>query len=254
MSIFKNVFFIIGIVVSTFSLSSQSLLADSGTPRSKWTKVQMQSETVDITLSESKVIVKAFFTMKNHGKTRNVLMGYPLGEFEQKLNDFQVSVPETGKKINSKAVKMEEFTKKMWARLNLGVDAEEIDHVLGPDGLNKYSNYKFEGPYKLWHVFSIPIKSGETVSFEVNYWVKTSQVKTKNADLLHYMYTLVTGATWKGLIEQALVKVKLQIPKQQIISCTPAGYVWKGNNMITWKFKNFKPNENINIIFRPKKN
>ena len=213
---------------------------DVATPRPRWTKVRMESEVVNIKLGQKKVYVEVLFNMHNTGSGSNVRFGYPLGLFEKKLNDFKVFVGEeelTGIKTEKKK------------------DGRQNSHMLdrGKGGSNVQSEpYRFSGPYKEWNVFNVPFKADEKKKIKVSYWVEPAVISnTSRGKMNFYTYTLVTGATWKDTIKKAVINVTLDgVSKGNLIQTLPGNSKRKGNT-VTWTMKEFKPDKNIEIVYKP---
>jgi len=211
--------------------------ADVATPRPQWTKVRMEAETVNIVLGEKKVAVDATFNMYNEGPTGPVKVGYPLGLFETELHDFAATVD--GQAVQS-------------IRTEAGVPASEGPRLRRDDG--KGETYRFEGPYKQWKVFDVDMQANAPRVIKVNYWVEPARIQTaEKADLLHYAYTLRTGATWKGKIGRAVINVTLDgVVHNRLVRVVPVGAVAsQEGKVLTWTYQNFKPADNIEITFRP---
>jgi hypothetical protein len=214
--------------------------ADVATPRARWTMVRMESETVGITLGEKRVAVEAVFNMYNEGKAGPVRMGYPLGLFETELHDFAVTVD--GKAVEG--IRTENGTP----------EAEGPMARMRPGGEAGAESYRFEGPYKQWKVWDLPMESRAAKTLKVTYWVEPARIKTaETGDLLYYCYTLRTGATWKGKIEQAVITVKLDgVEPARLQRVVPAGAVSAAEGKtLTWTMRQFKPADNIEIAFKP---
>ena len=214
---------------------------DVATPRPRWTKVRMESEEVNIKLGQKKVYVEVLFNMHNTGSDSNVRFGYPLGLFEKKLNDFKVFVED------------EEVTGIKTEKKN---DDKQNHHMLDrgrKEGNNVQSEpYRFTGPYKEWKVFDIPFKGDEKKKVKVGYWVEPAVItNTSQGTLNFYTYTLVTGATWKDTIKKAVINVTLDtVSAGNLIQTLPGDSARKGNT-VTWTMKEFKPDKNIEIVYKP---
>jgi hypothetical protein len=227
---------IVPVVAAMLFLVSSAVIvsADLASPRPQWTTVRMESETVDITLSEKRVEVTAVFHFCNNGKAAAIPMGYPLGVLETSLNDFKVFVED-------KEVK--------------DVRTQDKQAENSPRFEQSDSNaYRFEGPYKQWKVIDVQMGENEKKTVKVTYWVEPAKVKTAEiADASHYVYTLLTGATWKGKIDEAVVRVKLKdVKPAQVLQATPGRFEKSDNGATyTWTFKDFKPSENVEITFKP---
>jgi len=230
--------------VAALALACAAAWADVATPRPQWTTVRMASEEVVITLGEQKVQVSATFQMHNLGEASVVAMGYPLGEFESALNDFAVKV--NGEPLG--AVRSQAGGAQAGGPMLRGGGGG------GKPGGAANEPYRFEGPYKEWKVFDVPFAANERKAVSVSYWVEPAKVKDAEAGaLLAYCYTMKTGATWKGKIDEAKISVKLNgIPASRLVRVLPAGYT-KSNSgaALSWTLKDFKPTENIEITFRP---
>lgn len=211
--------------------------ADISSPRAQWTTVRMESETVDIVLGGSRVAVTAVFHMQNLGKAASIPIGYPLGLMEKSLNDFMVFVDD--QEVKNVRVEREGGGKAPAPKGNFGGKGND--------------SYRFEGPYKEWKVFDVPMAENEKKTIKVTYWVEPAQVKTaEKAGLLHYVYTLKTGATWKGRIAEAVIRVKLnEVKSDSIVQAIPTGCqkTDSGATMV-WTFKDFKPAEDVEITFK----
>jgi hypothetical protein len=229
----------VGVVLAAILVTAGLSLvwADVATPRPQWTKVRMEAETVNIVLGEKKVAVDATFNMYNEGPTGPVKVGYPLGVFETELHDFAATVD--GQAVQN-------------IRTEAGVPASEGPRMRRDDG--KGETYRFEGPYKQWKVFDIDMQANAPRIIKVNYWVEPAPIKTaEKADLLHYVYTLRTGATWKGKIGRAVINVTLDgIAPSRLVRVVPVGAVAsQDGKVLTWTYQNFKPADNIEVTFRP---
>jgi hypothetical protein len=228
---------VVAALVATAGLSM--VWADVATPRPRWTMVRMESETVSITLGEKRVGVEAVFTMYNEGKTGPVRMGYPLGLFETELHDFAVAV-------NDQAVQS--------IRTEEGKPADESPMGRMRGGNEADESYRFEGPYKQWKVWDVDMEANAPRTVKVTYWVEPAALKdAEKGDLLHYSYTLKTGATWKGKINLATIKVTLDgVAPQNIVRQVPVGAVASAEGkVLTWTLRQFKPTEDVALTFRP---
>jgi hypothetical protein len=156
---------------------------------------------------------------------------------EKSLNDFKVFVDDQ----EIKNVQSE------------GEGGAKASKTRGGFGGQNSDSYRFEGPYKEWKVFDVSMAENEKKTIKVTYWVEPAQVKTaEKADVLHYVYTLKTGATWKGKIAEAVIRVKLgDVKADSLIQATPSGgqKTDSGATMV-WTFKDFKPAEDIEITFK----
>ena len=239
-------------VAVILAFACTALRADLATPRPQWTTVRMASEEVVITLGEQKVQVDATFQMHNLGQASVVAMGYPLGAFETALNDFAVTV--NGEAL--KAVRTQTGGAPAGGLMRGGIGGGAAGGRMpgGAPGGAGNEPYRFEGPYKEWKVFDVPFAADEKKAIRVTYWVEPARVKDAEAGaLLTYSYTMKTGATWKGKIDEAKIAIKLGgIAPSRIVRVLPAGYAKTNSGAaLIWTLKDLKPTENIEITFRP---
>lgn len=229
--------------VALLAVVAAPLWADVATPRPSWTAVQMVSEEVNVALGGQRVAVDAVFHMHNTGAAATVRMGYPLGVAETELKDFAVSVdgkPFPGVHTEAKPSGTPAGPGPRMGGRRIGGPAQET--------------YRFQGPYKEWKVFDVPFAADEKKTVRVTYWVEPTQVKDADkGTLLFYSYTLKTGATWKGKIQQAVVRIKLDdVTPSRLVRVVPiGGRRTNGGKTLTWTFKDFKPTDNIEITYRP---
>ena len=218
------------------------LWADVATPRPRWTTVQMAAEEVNITLGDESVKVDAVFDMHNTGATATVRMGYPVGILETELKDFAVLVdkkPVANVQTQEGSATPSPRGRGGRGRRTPGVAAEA---------------YRFAGPYKEWKVFDIPFGADQKRTVRVTYSVEPARVTdSEHGPLCAYSYTLRTGATWKGKIAKATIRVKLDgVAPQRLVRVLPSGCQrTNGGSTLTWTMKDFKPTEDIQITYRP---
>ena len=235
--------------------------ADVATPRPQWTMVRMESESVNIALGEKRVAVVAVFNMYNEGKAGPVRMGYPVGPFETDLHDFTVTVDgqpvqnvrtETGEAAAGQAQR--DRGMEGAAPAAPGRPGRSEGKPAGAAPAPASEPYRFEGPYKQWKVFDVDMQEHAPRIIKITYWVEPARVRdAERGDLLHYTYTLRTGATWKGKINQAVVTVTLDgIAADRLVRVIPAGETRaKDGKSLAWTFRDFKPAADVEITFRP---
>jgi len=230
----------IAALAAVLTVAVAPLWADVATPRPRWTTVEMAAEEVNITLGDDSVKVDAVFEMHNTAAAATVRMGYPVGILEEELKGFAVLVDK--KPVAN--VKTQEGTGtaslrgRGRRRRTPGVAAEP---------------YRFAGPYKEWKVFDIPFAAGQTRTVRVTYSVAPARVTdSKHGALCAYSYTLRTGATWKGKIAKATIRVKLDgVAPERLVRVLPSGCRrTNGGTTLTWTMRDFKPTEDIQIAFR----
>jgi len=225
--------------------------ADVATPRPQWTMVRMESESVNITLGEKRVAVVAVFNMYNEGKAGPVRMGYPVGAFETDLHDFTVTVD--GQPVGNIRTEGGEAASGAGPAAQ-GRPGRSDGKSAGAAPAPAAEPYRFEGPYKQWKVFDVDMQEHAPRTIKITYWVEPARVRdAERGDLLHYTYTLKTGATWKGKISQAVVSVTLDgVAPDRLVRVVPAGETRaSGGKSLAWTFRDFKPASDIEITFRP---
>lgn len=236
-------------VLVLVAVGAATAWADIATPRPQWTAVRMAAEEVNITVGEQRIQVDATFQMQNTGAASTVRMGYPLGLFETELREFTVLVD--GQAFSG--VQTQE---------NPGGAAG--DRMM-PPGMGPGRGgaapagpaaepYRFSGPYRQWKVFDVPFAAEARKTIRVTYWVAPAQLTdAERGSLLFYSYTLRTGATWKGKIDQATIRVRLNgIAPDRLVRVSPVGSERaEGGRVITWTLRDFKPTDDIEIAFRP---
>jgi len=224
--------------------------ADIATPRPQWTTVRMAAEEVNITVGEQRIQVDATFQMQNAGAASTVRMGYPLGLFETELRDFAVFVD--GQALSG--VQTEENAG--------GAAGDRMRPGMGPGrggGGGAAAGpaaepYRFSGPYRQWKVFDVPFAADGRKTIRVTYWVEPARLTdAERGSLLFYSYTLRTGATWKGKIGQATIRVRLDgVAPDRLVRVSPVGSERAENGrVLTWTLRDFKPTDDIEIAFRP---
>jgi hypothetical protein len=213
---------------------ASSALANIAMPRETWTEISMVSEHVKIVLSPGKVTVEASFELKNAGDAVTAVVGYPRGMLEKSLDDFTVT-------IDGEAAELTSQSAGEGAALAAPADADKPVR----------KRYQFEGDYPEWKVFNVRFDAGETRKVVVRYHVAPAEVKAaEGGTLLAYIYTLRTGATWKGNIEKALVEMTLDgLSPADLVTVTPKKREQDGTRL-TWTFEDFKPTQDIEVTFR----
>lgn len=202
-----------------------SVLADPmGPHRPRWTTVAMMSQTVEITVTPHKVAVEGTYNFHNTGKSLTMPVGYPRGPLEAELHDFQAALCGEALALNGKK----------------------------PGNRASPSSYMFDPTYPDWKVFEVSFAEDQRRTLSISYWVEPVKLKAASGDdLLYYSYILRTGAYWKGPIERATVRVKLEgVSADDLIRIAPSGHKKEGNTL-TWVFENFKPSRDIEIAFKP---
>ena len=199
-----------------------------------------------IKLGVKRVHVEATFHMYSEGnKDEQIVMGYPLGTFEKKLHDFTVSVDGVAiKNVRTQTNPAGSSSRKYGKPGRRGPRG----------GAAGAEAYRFSGPYKQWKVFNVSMAGDGPKIVKVSYWVEPAKiVDAKGRSLLHYTYTLRTGATWKGTIGEAAITVALDgVKSTDIVRRTPVGCkVSKDGKTLSWTMRNFKPTDNIDITYLP---
>ena len=212
-----------------------SASANIAVPRQTWTPVRMVSEDVRIVLSPTRVEVVASFVLENEGEAITQVVGYPRGMLEKSLEDLTVSVDGEEVAVSSQPG---------WRG--------DRSHVSGRRGKVKTFPYQFEGPYPEWKVFTVAFAKSQRRTVVIRYHVSPGELKTPDEDELRgYIYVLRTAATWKGNVEKAVVEIELaRLSTADLVSVTPEADI-RRSERLAWVFKDFKPNEDVAVTFRP---
>jgi len=220
-------------------LAAVSTFADVAMPRDRWSEIRMVSEHVKINLSPSKVTVEGSFQLKNAKKALTAVIGYPRGVLEKSLDGFTVTVDGERLPVASQA-------------------GQKGNHPAmprapgrGKKGGPVKSAYQFRPGYPEWKTFKVKFEAGQTRKVVVSYSVTPAELNsTDNGKLLAYIYTLKTGADWKGKIDKGVVELTLNgVSTKHLISVTPRKHVRNGRTLV-WTFEDKKPTQDIEITFR----
>ncbi|MHB9028657.1 MAG: tetratricopeptide repeat protein [Candidatus Latescibacterota bacterium] len=180
--------------------------------------VRMASEKVDVIIDNNIAEITCRFFLRNEGKPDTLLVGFPRGR-DAEIYDFRA-----------------------WAGdKDLTVTTSATDPVFDGNGLSEK-----EIPW--WKTFLVKLPAtGRTIEVGNTYWTRLFPVGGMGNEDLRFVYILKTGALWKGIIGDAEITVTLRNTNPgQVATLSPAGYTRKGNT-ITWRLKNFEPQEDIEI-------
>ena len=222
-------------------LAAGIVVADVAMPRDKWVPIRMASENVKIVLGPAKVTVEATFVLENEKEAATVVVGYPRGVLEKSLDDFAVTVDGEKVAVGSQAGKKGD-------RPDFGEREPKKGEALKPA-------YQFDGPYPEWKTFNVKFDAKQKRTVVVRYSVAPAEVETEKGKLLTYVYTLKTGATWSGNIGSATIQATLDgLTMKDIVSVTPVppSETDAATAPLVWRFKDFKPTQNIEITFKAK--
>ena len=227
--------------------------ADVATPRPQWTTVRMAAEEVNITVGEQRIQVDATFQMQNTGAASTVRMGYPLGLFETELRDFAVFVD--GQAFSGVQTEENPGGSGGQRMMPPGMGPGRGGGVGGGAPAGPAAEpCRFSGPYRQWKVFDVPFAAEARKTIRVTYWVAPARLTdAERGSLLFYSYTLRTGATWKGKIDQATIRVRLDgVSPDRLVRVSPVGsQPAEGGRVLTWTMRDFKPTDDIEIAYRP---
>jgi len=234
-------FWVPSLLVAVLLLTYGALQADVAMPRDKWTHIHMVSEHVRIVLSPTKVTVEGTYVLKNEREAVTAVVGYPRGMLEKSLDDFTVTVDGEPVTVSSQTGAS-------------GNKPRMMSPAKREPGKPVKAAYQFQGPYPEWKTFNVKFGAKEKRKLVVKYHVTPAELKTvDNGNLLAYVYTLKTGATWLGKIENAVIEVDLKgVSMADIVTVTPkqAAKADGSRTPLLWVFKDFKPTQDIEITFR----
>ncbi|MBI2874472.1 MAG: hypothetical protein HYY09_05255, partial [Firmicutes bacterium] len=188
-------------------------------------QVMMVGERVLLTVSPRRTEVEAEFIFWNDGPKTEVLMGFPEPSPDPEREEFR-----------------DDFRLHDFRAL---VDGETAPVTPEP-GLTAGEG---AGPmdYPLWHTFNVQFPAGRVRKVINTYWVKNN-LWSNGEEASGYI--LVTGASWKGSIGEAEVRLKLAggIRPYHLLSAGPTSYRFEGEDLV-WLWKDLEPERNIRITF-----
>jgi hypothetical protein len=179
--------------------------------------VRMVSEDVRIFLSSKGASVHAEFNLQNEGPPDTIQVGFPRG-YENDLDYFQA-----------------------------GTYGKRFPVTTLPVDPNFSEEEGKEMPW--WKIFSVPFSStGETITVINDYSTKLNPFGLSEFSDLYFKYIIKSGAYWKDTIKEAQFWLRLMhVPFDQITKITPGGFKLDGD-IITWRFTDFEPAEDIEIF------
>jgi hypothetical protein len=208
--------------------------------------IEMTSEILRISLFQidasnnerpfSKIDVQATFTFKNTGNDETILMGFPISTFMADEEGYHMTPGDSlftnfRTVINGQEVSVE-------------VKAGTSDESVAADVGDSYSSF---------YVWPVHFKKGETKTIYNSYLYDMAESIGDRSIL----YTLKTGALWKGPIGKLDIYIDLgalnkDLSKAKLsgrfpdLAITPKGYTIK-NNVIEWHLKDYEPDEDIDV-------
>ena len=207
------------------------------------TKVRMEAETVLITIPENSdyygySIVTATFYMRNMGEETEQMKA----RFPMNLSDYNMLYEmETGKDSCGPSM----FPS--LENLSVKINDQDTNFVTTTLSWNWYDNGKKEDDilYNCWAYFDVVFPPGEQVVIQVQYKVSGYKGEFR---IVEYKYIMQTGQGWYGTIGTAdiLVKLPYEVNLTNLEYCRPQGCSLN-ENMISWHFDDFEPQENIDI-------
>jgi len=183
--------------------------------------VIMKSERVEIDLWRDRGEVECVFVFHNSGEATSVSTGFP----EQGWGDVDVDRPSGFTSFQS------------W------VDGQPVATKI--QGLEK--NFGGNQCWRRWRVKTVRFGRGQTRTVRVRYSARTGTVVSGHRE---FSYTVHTGASWKGPIGHAVVRMRLHgLPRYADIDATgnrPGG-AW------VWERRNFEPTskDDVGVSFFP---
>jgi hypothetical protein len=215
-----------------FLLSVSIVLADdtefAGEGETVWPiesgDIEMVAETVLVQPAEIGWDANCIFILKNTGESTEVQVGFP-----------DVTDEGPGADLTEGTIKY----------FRCFVDSKEVqvEHKIGiQDSLNPTLKYPFA------YVWKMTFNRGQVRAIRNTYNFRGVY---RSDGTIELNYVLVTGALWKEKIGTADIIFDLgKINPHFAYSIKPAGYVIK-NNQISWSFKDYEPEEDIEIGLSP---
>lgn len=104
--------------------------------------------------------------------------------------------------------------------------------------------------YKAWYVKKVHFDAGQSRTVVDVYSARLGVSGDSSGEMsFNFAYILRTGANWKGLIDEAIIRAdESAAGKGYSIEATPSGYKSR-NGKFTWTFKSFKPKQDIAVSF-----
>ena len=193
----------------------------SGTirPMKSHSSIVLRSQVVKVKLTPEYADVDCTFVLHNTGKATSVLIGFPEEGYGTDVDATSGGFAFFRSFVDGKPVKVRVYGQK-------GGDRE----------------------YSRWYVKRVYFRAGQTRVIRNIYRTSPGGDSIGNG---FFIYTLSTGASWKGPIGRADIIVELKgIGQLQEEELAPKGYQRVGNKII-WRFRNIEPIEDIHIPFFP---
>jgi hypothetical protein len=188
-------------------------------PMKSHPSVVLRSQVIKIKLSPKYADVDCTFVLHNTGKATSVLIGFPEEGYGTDVNATSGGFAFFRSFVDGKPVKVRVHGQK-------GGDRE----------------------YSRWYVKRVYFRAGQTRVIRNIYRTPPGGNSIGN---MFFIYTLSTGASWKGPIGRADIIVELKgIGQLQEEELAPKGYQRVGNKII-WRFRNIEPTTDIYIPFFP---
>jgi hypothetical protein len=189
-------------------------------------QIAMVAERVEATLDGDEVRVTCVFTFTNSGPATQVLMGFPEKNPDQwmggrpELLDFTAEVDGTDLPVAF--------------RLQATPEPRDSEH----------GGYDYRG----WHAFTVPFTAGETRVVRNTYRGGLGGVSDGSQ---FFEYVLASGASWRGTIGDAIVRIKWLDEGDVLpdsVYAEPAGMVLEERSA-TWRFEDIEPSNEHNVVF-----
>lgn len=192
--------------------------------------VRMVSERVDVKITRGieqwevpTAKVRCVFYFRNEGPATTVKMGFPEDSYADAVD------------TRSMTSKLEHF--QSW------VDGKRIGTRLLLDKKNHGQTFG------AWHVKDVPFARGQTRKIVDTY---TGGIGAEVGGTVWFEYTLQSGASWKGSIGEAVIRVDASALRSRYgASASPGGYVERGG-IFTWTLRNLEPTKDIDVSFSPR--
>lgn len=182
--------------------------------------VAMRREEVDITIGPGVAVVQASFWLENEGPALVMDVGFPA------------------------------FGPVFW---DAKAGAALMDFQIQVDGVHlAYSEARLDNrPFPMWLSWRQHFPAGRTTRVDVHYWVPLCGYRGWSR--LPFTYVLRTGRFWKGVIGEAIVRVRaMDIPFEAIREAFPLGYKLDAfAKQLTWHFRDLYPEFDIGLLISP---
>ena len=199
------------------------------------TNIRMVSEMVKLKRHDRDISAQCEFAFMNSGPTEEITMGFPAHPAE----DYDVE--------NDKMV---EYTTNLQIKnFKVWIDGHDVPYVLSTVDQDKKVLGIAIGTAFTWKA-RFPTGKLVVVKHTYNFYAGGDS-GGDTGELVVIDYILKTGALWAGKMDWAVFDMDLgELVNRYNLMIEPPGFDY-GNGKLHWKFKNFKPTQDIRVVVNP---